>query len=189
MSYQTYTTEAIVCGSRANNTSDKGFLLFTREAGMLWASAKSVREERSRQRFALQDFSLIRVSLVRGRSGWRIGSVECERNYFREAGKEAKVQRGTITAIIRLLRQFVHGEVTQQDIFDDTKVALAEAVIEVEGEKLKELFAFRLLYRLGYIQSRDSYSQNLSSSLWWTLPALSTEAKKALKNAETVSHL
>ncbi|MEX2341217.1 MAG: recombination protein O N-terminal domain-containing protein, partial [Candidatus Paceibacterota bacterium] len=86
MSYKTYTTEAIVCGSRVNNTSDKSFLLFTKDAGMLWAAAKSVREERSRQRFALQDFSLIRASLIKGKSGWRIGSVESDRNYFTGEG-------------------------------------------------------------------------------------------------------
>jgi len=85
MSYATYTTEALVCGSRNNNTSDRAYLLFTEEVGMIWASARSVREERSKQRYALQDFSLIRVSLVKGKSGWRIGSVEATCNPFMEA--------------------------------------------------------------------------------------------------------
>lgn len=43
---------------------------------MLYASAKSVREERSKQRYALQEFSHARVTLVRGRSGWKVTGAE-----------------------------------------------------------------------------------------------------------------
>lgn len=56
MAYETYTTEALVCGTFNRNTADRSYLLFTREAGMLYADARSVREERSRQRYALRTF-------------------------------------------------------------------------------------------------------------------------------------
>ena len=45
MSYQTYITEALIVGSFDSNTADKSYLLFTKSAGMLYASARSVREE------------------------------------------------------------------------------------------------------------------------------------------------
>ena len=38
---------------------------------MVLAAARSVREEKSRQRYALQEFALVRVSLIKGKSGWR----------------------------------------------------------------------------------------------------------------------
>ena len=63
MSYQTYTTEALVCGTYDRNTADRSYRLFARELGMLFADARSVRLEKSRQRMALSDFSLVRVSL------------------------------------------------------------------------------------------------------------------------------
>ena len=72
MSYQTYITDAVVVGSYASNTADKSYLLFTKRAGMLYATARSVREERSKQRYALQDFSHITVTLVKGKGGWCI---------------------------------------------------------------------------------------------------------------------
>ena len=105
MSYQTYTTEALVCGSFLHNTADKVFLLFTREAGMLYATAKSVREERSKQRFALQDFSLINVSLIKGKQGWRVGSVEAEVNYFTKS--EERLARGSVVLLFKTLRRFI----------------------------------------------------------------------------------
>lgn len=188
MSYKTYTTEAIVCGSSANNTSDKSYLLFARDAGMLWASAKSVREERSRQRYALQDFTLIKVSLVRGKSGWRVGSAEVELNYFTKASDQAS--RAAVAGVIKLLRQFVRGEVAHEDVFDDAKAALAAAISAIDDvSKVKDQFALRLLYRLGYVASGPEYVQLLTKDAWWNLPPLDAKARALLKKAEQVSHL
>lgn len=189
MSYKTYTTEAIVCGSRANNTSDKSFLLFTRDSGMLWASAKSVREERSKQRFALQEFSLVRVSLVRGKSGWRIGSAESERNYFADsATKEARV---VVTGVVKLLRQFLHGELNHPGVFEDAKNALSASasIAPSEATQIIDLFAFRLLYRLGYVREHKDYADFLTASKWWTLGPLPETAARVLEKAKEASHL
>lgn len=82
MAYVTYTTDAIVCGTYDRNTADRSYRLFTRELGMLYADARSVRLEKSKQRQALQDFSLIKVSLVKGKAGWKIGSVSEVQNYY-----------------------------------------------------------------------------------------------------------
>lgn len=188
MSYKTYTTEAIVCGSSTNNTSDKSYLLFTRDAGMLWAAAKSVREERSRQRYALQDFTLIKVSLVRGKSGWRVGSAEVEINYFTRALDQAS--RAAVTGVVKLLRQFVRGEVAHVEVFDDAKAALTAAISTSDDvSKIKDQFAFRLLYRLGYVASGQEYASILTADTWWELPPLDARARAVLKNAEQVSHL
>lgn len=189
MSYKTYTTEAIVCGSRANNTSDKSFLLFTRDSSMLWASAKSVREERSKQRFALQEFSLVRVSLVRGKSGWRIGSAESERNYFAESvSKEA---RAVVAGVVKLLRQFLHGEMTHAGVFEDVKAALlaSGSLPPTEANQLIDLFAFRLLYRLGYVREHKDYIDFLTAPLWWTMGPLPPLAARVLEKAKEASHL
>ena len=189
MSYKTYTTEAIVCGSRMNNTSDKSFLLFTRDAGMLWATAKSVREERSKQRFALQDFSLMKVSLIRGKSGWRIGSAESEINFFSRSIE--KERRTAVTQLIRLLRQFLHGEVTHLDLFADTKeVLLRLTSAETKDiERLSAIYTLRLLHRLGYVANEVDLSEYLTNQAWWELPPLPAKAQKAIENAKAVSHL
>jgi len=150
MSYKTYITEALVCGSTASNTSDKSYLLFTKDAGMLWASARSVREERSKQRYALQDFSRIRVSLVKGKSGWRIGSVEAHGNPFMRADSRSK--RGLINYVVTQLRRYVHGEIPLPQLYDDTLELLSVAQDEsTKRVKLEQLFSLRLLALLGYV--------------------------------------
>jgi recombinational DNA repair protein (RecF pathway) len=150
MSYKTYTTEAIVCGSYNNNTADKNYLLFSKEGGMLWASARSVREERSKQRCALQDFSHIRVSLVKGKQGWRIGSVESLGNAFLSA--HSRSMRALVTFAVQQLRRYVHGEVPLLALYTDALEILthpnefAETMLVVQ-----KIFSLRLMSDLGYI--------------------------------------
>lgn len=150
MSYKTYTTEALVCGSTYHNTSDRNYLLFTKEAGMVMANARSVREERSKQRFALQDFSHIRVSLVKGKGGWRIGSVEAYGNPFMEA--QTRSERAVVSFAILQLRRYVHGEVCLPQIYEDVFELLNLRGMEENSRILyQNLFAVRLLSELGYI--------------------------------------
>lgn len=150
MSYKTYTTEGLVCGSTISNTSDKSYLLFTKDAGMLWATARSVREERSKQRYALQDFSHLRVSLVKGKSGWRIGSAEALGNAFMHV--ESRTQRSLINFVVAQLRRYVHGEVLLTRIYDDAFLIITKSKLFEEQSKLVEqLFLVRLLSELGYI--------------------------------------
>jgi len=186
MSYQTYTTKAIVCGSRSNNTSDKSLLLFTREAGMLWASARSVREERSKQRFSLQDFSLVKVSLIKGKTGWKIGSIECEKNFFTLSTTQSA--RITVINVVKLTRQFIQGEAYQPQLFDDFKSVLDQSVIK-EGKHLVAIYTLRLLHNLGYIATENSFENYLATAEWWTLPPLPATAEIAISRAKDVSHL
>ncbi len=148
MSYATYITAALVCGSRAQNTSDRSFILFTREAGMLWASAKSVREERSKQRFSLQEFSVIRLTLVRGKAGWRIAGAEPILNVY--SIKRTREARALARNVVKLLRRLLHGERAEPALFDEVVGALID---DVDGEEAarEEVLTIRMLHLLGYI--------------------------------------
>lgn len=191
MAYATYTTKAIVCGHKDSYTSDRSYLLFTERAGMLWASARSVREEKSRQRYALQDFSLIRVSLVRGKTGWRIGSVTAEQNFYHAA--KSRQLRGLVVQVIKKNRQFIRGEEPHPRLFSDTLLAL-EAIIDTgieTNEHLTNIYYLRLLNHLGYVAPNLAFSMYLEDSDSWLEAAnqLPTEAIAAIKQAENVSHL
>jgi recombinational DNA repair protein (RecF pathway) len=121
---------------------------------MLFADAKSVREERSRQRYALQDFSLVRVTLIRGKSGWRVGSIEALDNYYNAA--HDKAARGSIVKLVRLLRRFVHGEEPHRQLFDYTKDALNVLRNDVsERSFLETVIQLELMRLLGYVDDRQ----------------------------------
>jgi recombinational DNA repair protein (RecF pathway) len=188
--YKTYTTDALVCGSKSSFTSDKSYLLFTRDAGMLWATARSVRVEKSKQRYALQDFSVIRVSLVKGKGGWRIGSVQALNNPFMEAN--ARHSRTGVATIVKLLRRFLQGEEPHLSIYKDTSAALAR-MTEADAQActdLEDQFTLRTLHALGYIAPHDTYTAHLESENPWEDPQeVSVQAKRAIEQALSVSHL
>ena len=191
MAYATYITEAIVCGSRDSYTSDRSFLLFTKTMGMLWAEARSVREERSKQRYALQDFSVIRVSLVRGKREWRIGSVESIENMYQTANSRAA--RGGVTRVVRLLRQYVRGEESAPALFSDTHAVLVAMpwCSQETIDTLYDRFMLRTLFHLGYIPRSDEYATILSDDGHWLTAsdALPSAATKAIARATQESHL
>lgn len=192
MAYSTYITEALVCGVRDSKTSDRSYLLFTREAGMLFASARSVRKESSKQRYALQEFSLVRVSLIRGKSGWRIGSVESLYNYYDLAG--SKDARGSVVDILRQLRRFVHGEAAAAELFDFVVEALSTVHKNVEQRNFVDtVIKLRMLNFLGYVSKKEIPDVLLKNPLSELHKIHSNELSKrvneVVKQAISASHL
>lgn len=153
MSYQTYTTEAFVCGTWNRNTADCSYLLFTKEAGMLYADARSSRLEKSKQRYALQDFSYIRVSLVKGKAGWRVGSVEPIANFYLAAVDKAA--RGSVVQLCRSLRRFYSGEEAAPELFSYVIASLQVLVQELAARSdVEKIVQVHLLYKLGYVNQK-----------------------------------
>lgn len=150
MRYTTYTTEALVCGGRDRNTFDRSLLLYTREGGMLYAEARAARREHSKQRFALQDFTRVRVSLVRGKATWRIGSIEALENFYATAeGREA---RGSVVRLIKMVRRFARGEEAQTEVYDYVKEALTVVAGTISNRPYVDaLIQVHFLGYLGYV--------------------------------------
>lgn len=151
MSYATYTTDALVCGAYDRNTADRSYLLFTRDAGMLYADAKSVREERSKQRYALQEFTTVRISLIKGKHTWKVGSVESLGNAYSEAvSREA---RGSVVRVFKVLRRYIHGEEPHPALYEYCVEALAVLARDIPGrELLEQVVEANILYHLGYVE-------------------------------------
>lgn len=195
MAYATYTTEALVSGSKWSNTSDRSYLLFTRELGVLWASARSVREEKSKQRQALQDCALVRVSLVRGKSGWRIGSVESHSHPFLAA--KDRTSRAGVVALTRFVRRFLHGEVMHETLFDDIREGLeivTSGAHSLSTETVIAVVEYRALVLLGYVAVNEEEKQSLlTPSLREVCQAVSpaelARISPRVEDAKTASHL
>lgn len=153
MSYHTYTTEAFVCGVYDRGPASRSIKLFTKELGMLYAEAKSVREERSRQRYALQLFSELRVSLIKGKAGWRVGSVEPLANHFSLA--ENRQVRASVLRLTQLLNRFIQGEEPGGEVFGLYQVALQLLPKARDIEWLEAFASVRLLAELGYVDESE----------------------------------
>lgn len=176
MAYTIYNTDAFVCGSYDRNTSDREFYLFTREAGMVRARAKSVREERSKQRYALQDFSIIRASILHGRIGWRLVGVEPKYNFF--INSETREERRVISNTVKLLRRLLHGETPQPELFDYINESLISVATGLHDYSLSErVIQIHILYLLGYISPQDKLKNTI----------MSLTLEEGMKNAVNIS--
>jgi len=153
MAHVVHTTDALVLSSAGVQDADKLFWLFTEDLGLLFASAKSVREEKSKLRFALQDLSVAKVSLVRGRGLWRLTGAE-ENGAQKLESTKAQVY-GRITS---LARRLVPSEEENPELFSvlyNARQALAEN--EELEEVVESITVARMLYQLGYLTCKEDY--------------------------------
>lgn len=123
MSYHLYHTHGFVLGSAPRGEGNRSFTLFTRELGLITATAQSVREERSKLRYGLAELSLSDITLVRGKDSWRLTSALCIENLYATFHHTPETVK-LFGRIFRLLRRLVAGEEQNEQLFK----AIEEAV-------------------------------------------------------------
>ena len=164
MAYKTYTTDAVVVGSEDRLTADKTIVLLTRDAGLVYARALGVRKERSKLRYGLQDFSCVRVSLVRGKQGWRVIGAERAHNIYFSVHERAA--RAALLRIVKLLRRLVRGEEAHPYLYDvvaDGLSELAACACSDDYFLTERLLIIRVLAALGYVAPRPRYAEALAA--------------------------
>ncbi|KKU78632.1 MAG: repair protein RecO protein [Parcubacteria group bacterium GW2011_GWA2_47_7] len=151
MSHHIYHTEAIILGARPSGEGDRLLYCYTRELGLVVAHARSIREARSRLRYALQLFSHAQIDLIRGKYGWKLISAT-PISSFRELWSHAG-RRRVAAEHLRLARRLIQGEEQHEVLFDDFLNGLTLISTLFDRESLKDaelLLVVRLLDALGY---------------------------------------
>ena len=156
-----YHTEGLILGSRGYGETGKYYSIFTRDLGMIFASAQGVRKMSSKLRFVLQDFTYIKVDLVQGKDFWRVTS----------ASKTNKLERlsknpGTFEVffnVANLLKRLLAGIEPNQVLFADliSGLSILEKIEKKEDlRNIEAIIVLRILNNLGYIGGNETL-QNL----------------------------
>lgn len=159
-----YHTEGIILGSRNYGEAGKCFYIFTRDLGMLYASAQGVRKLSSKLRYVLQDFNYVKVDLVRGKDFWRITSAS-KTNMLEDIARDSQ-KLGIMVNISKLLRRLLAGEDANEILFADLIKGLH--ILE-KTEKREELpnveviLVLRILNNLGYIGGAENLQSLITS--------------------------
>ena len=191
MAYTTYTTDALVMAARDRGGADRSVQLFTETHGMLSARASSVREERSKMRYSLQPFSLITVTLIRGKHEWRIIGALPGHNVFWSAPDRAC--RASLLKFVRLIDRYITGEEEGAELFRIAKEAVT--YLATSGSEVAYRVAtFRLLAALGYIAPEAGLAALLDERPFADIvrgydPVLDDRLTKDINRALSVSHL
>ena len=173
MAYHVYHTEALLLGGTARGEGDKLLYCYTRDLGLVLVHAKSLREMRSRLRYALQTFSHAHVDLIHGKHGWKLISAR-PLDSFGSLWKEGR-KRSIVAQYTELIRRLIQGEEAQETLFDEVLEGLQHLRTLVDEEELRAaelLFVVRLLHRLGYWGDTEGYEQMFHTDIWKDKQAL-----------------
>ncbi|PIP68890.1 DNA repair protein RecO [Candidatus Nomurabacteria bacterium CG_4_9_14_0_2_um_filter_32_10] len=146
-----YHTEGIILGSGNFGETGKYYSIFTRDLGMIFASAQGVRKMSSKLRFVLQDFSYLKIDLIKGKDFWKITSAS-------KTNKLEKLSEPEIFEVFvnisKLLKRLLMGEDPNKALFMDLLKGLfilekSKTIDELRN--IEAIIVLRILNNLGYI--------------------------------------
>lgn len=157
--YEKYRTEAIVLAREPRGEGDACMTLLTREFGVITVDVKSVREERSHLRYALQTLTFLDATLVRGKISWRVAGARALEIYGFSLQETAS--RTAAFRIAFLIRRLVRGDFPEAVRFFETyRDALAAFLLHekdtVSVRSIETLCVLRMLAMLGYVAPKPS---------------------------------
>ncbi|MES2315467.1 MAG: DNA repair protein RecO [Patescibacteria group bacterium] len=148
-----YHTEGIILGSRGYGEAGKYYSVFTRDLGMIYASAQGVRKISSKLRFVLQDYAYLKIDLVQGKDFWRIITAE-KTGYLEKITKKTETFK-IFNNIARLLKRLLPGTEANEPLFQ----AVVSGLLDLENAHTKEEFedqeiglVLNILKKLGYVE-------------------------------------
>ncbi len=163
MSYHIYTTPSIVLKRVAFGESDTVLYVLTRDLGLIIASAKSTRLIVSKLRNSLQEYSLVNISCVKGKNGWKITNSGESRNLFFDCPVS---HRKVLSQISSVLVKNIVGEFPQKEIFEMVKESFSflENIKEEDLKDFEILTVLRLMKELGYVAVDEEFKKYFDSS-------------------------
>ncbi len=147
-----YHTEGIILGSRNYGEAGKYYSIFTRDLGMVYASAQGVRKMSSKLRYIMQDFAYLKIDLVKGKDLWRVTSAS--KTCLLEDISKKPARLRVFANIARLLKRLLAGEDANEKLFQDVLRGLFVLEKIESSEDLRNIEAIlvlRILKNLGYI--------------------------------------
>ncbi|MES2023410.1 MAG: DNA repair protein RecO [Patescibacteria group bacterium] len=159
-----YHTEGIILGSKAYGEAGKCYYIFTKDLGMIFASAQGVRKISSKLRYVLQDFSYIKLDLVRGKDFWRLTSAS-KTNALENISKNPETF-AVVFNVSRLLKRLLAGEEKNEILFTDLIngfSVLEKAENKEDLQNIEAIIVLRVLHNLGYIGGSEKLSALIQS--------------------------
>ena len=146
------TVRGIVIARRGAGEGSLRVSLYSDTLGLVQATARSAREERSQLRSHLQEGTWGTFTLVLGRDTWRVtGAVDARNLYFSGMEKPAKE---SAARVLEMVRQLVHGEGSDAGLFASLWefFHILPLLREKEARDAECLAVLRALSSLGYVE-------------------------------------
>lgn len=116
MSHHIYQTKAYVIEGVDSGEANKRLLLLTEDLGLIVVAAQGVRLGVSKLKASIQDFSYVRVSVVRGKEVWRLTNAEKLISLY-DKRLPISVKRVLIEALM-FVKRLTPTDVHLKEVFD-----------------------------------------------------------------------
>ena len=149
-------TEGLILGSRNSGEAGKYYYIFTRDLGMIYATAQGVRKMSSKLRFVLQDFSYLKIDLVQGKDFWRITNAAKTNELEILTKSPGKFE--VFANIARLLKRLLAGVEPNEELFADLISSLRileKAQTKDDLRNIEAIMVLRIVSNLGYIGGNE----------------------------------
>ena len=157
-------TEGIILGSRNTGESGKYYYIFTKELGMIYATATGVRKISSKLRFILQDYAYLKIDLVQGQNFFRVTSAS-KTNQLEKITKRPEALK-IFHNIVRLLKRLLAGVEPNEALFIDllhSMRALEKIESKSDLQNIEAIIVLRILNNLGYIGGNENLKDLIKS--------------------------
>jgi len=188
--HQIYHTEGIILESRNFGETGKYYSIFTRDLGMIYASAQGVRKMSSKLRFVLQDFAYVKIDFVKGKDFWRVTNAS-KTNKLEKISKRLETFE-VFANISHLLKRLLAGEDANEALFKDLISSLSvleKSKTTNELRNIEIIIVLRILNNLGYIGGseifktliKSPFEENLIFEIGKSRAKILSEINKALR--------
>jgi DNA repair protein RecO len=164
--HKIHVTEGIVLGKRTAGEANTLVVILTAELGLIKASAKSARLERSKLRYGLEPLTHGRFSLVRGKHEWKLTGAE---KISRACMPHLPARRIRAGHVLKLVLRLVQGEEPTAALYQSVVeglTSLAQAQSDADAEAIECVLVLRILSHLGYLPERPELAPFISDSFF-----------------------
>ena len=176
MSHHIYQTKAFIIDSIDVGEANKILTVFTEDFGMLFVHAQGVRVLKSKLRPSIQDYSFVRIAMVKGKEYWRLTSAEKLISlHDKRIPLEIKL---LLSRILAFVKRLAVGESKNQELFNSVS-KLCSFCIEKNKEfsahsngyaqnieHIERIAEYRILDTLGYGSDKKEFSYLSKSDEW-----------------------
>lgn len=170
--YTIHTTPGFIIESRPSGEAGKLLSIFTRDLGLVFASAQGIRLEKSKLRYHSQELSFGEFSFVRGKEYWRL--TNADETQSKEGTTEIRKNNSALIGrIALLLRRLLHGEEANPELFEHVEQSFdflnnftdqSGVSAKLSPEQLQtfeSVVVFRILHLLGYVGTDKKLSEKV----------------------------
>ncbi len=148
--YAIHTTPGFIVSSRHTGEAGKLLSIFTKDLGLIRATAQGIRFEKSKLRPFIQDYSLGVFSFVRGKEYWRLTNAQEVPN--------KNNSHELIARLALLLNRLLQGEEAHPELFETLNslfifLQTSSDLTQENTKILESLIVIRILHRLGYVST------------------------------------